>query len=113
MEQFLKDELKRIFQFDEDWTHWEYNEHLNTDAISDAWIENNNSFIYRVGVLSAIDSNKCDWVHVIIGVERSKDTKFKVIGEFHFNQGENDDIGRVMDRSFYLIKNMHPVFSVA
>jgi len=88
MEQFLKDHLKTNSEFAEDWTNWQYSEDVNTDALSDDWLENRTSYIYRVGVLCAIDANKCDWVHIAIGTQR------------------------VIDRAFKLIQYTHPAFDV-
>ena len=112
MEQFLKDHLKTISEFNEDWTSWQYSEDVNTDALSEDWLENRTSYIYKVGVLCAIDANKCDWVHIAIGTQRSENSEMEVKGVFYFNEGENDDMGRVIDRAFKLIQYTHPAFDV-
>ena len=114
MEQFLKDHLNSISQFDfnEDWTSYEYSEDLNIDALSDDWLEKRTSYIYKVAVLCAIDANKCDWVHIAIGVQRDKDSEMEVKGVFYFDQGENDDMARVIDRAFKLIQYSHPAFEL-
>ena len=32
-------------------------------------------------------------------------------GYFHFDEGENDDVARVIDRAVNLLKSIHPVFN--
>lgn len=97
-------------RLDEDWTRVLYRENTNEDAINgDAWLENQTSYIYRVGVLAFIDANKCDWVTVLIGHERNPD-QFEFIGKLHWRDGENDDIGRSLGRYLEVMKWMHPVF---
>ena len=112
MEQYLKEQLKGISEFDDDWTNWQYSEDVNEDALTDAWLDNRTSYIYKVGVMCAIDSNKCDWVHVAIGVQRSENSDMELKGVFHFNEGENDDMGRVVDRAFKLMQYTHPAFEL-
>jgi len=110
MEELLNKHLDSITELDEDWTVLEYSEDVNKDALSDDWLENRTSFIYKVGVLCAIDRNKCDWVYVVIGTQRGENSKPEVKGTFYFNKGENDDIGRVIKRAFDCMKIIHPVF---
>lgn len=112
MKKFLKKHLKTISKLDDKYTSWEYSEDVNLDALSDEWLENRTSFIYKVGVLCAIDSNKCDWVHIAIGTQRSKDSEMEIKGTFYFNEGENDDMGRVIDRAFKLLQHIHPAFEL-
>lgn len=112
MKQFLKDHLKTITEFDEHWTNWQYSENVNPDALSEDWLENQTSCIYKVSVLCAIDANKCDWVHVAIGTQRSENSEMEIKGVFYFNEGENDDMGRVIDRAFKLMQYTHPAFEV-
>ena len=112
MKQFLKDHLKTISEFDDNWTSWVYMEDVNPDALSDDWLENDTSYIYKVATLCAIDANKCDWVHVAIGTQRFENSEMEVKGVFYFSRGENDDMGRVVDRAFKLLQNTHPAFEV-
>lgn len=110
MEEFLKNQLKEKHNFNEDWTCWEYVEDVNNDTLSDDWLENRTSFIYKVGVLTAIDANKCDWVHVAIGTQRGEKSPFEIKCEMEFNEGENDDIARVLKRALQCLEVIHPVF---
>ena len=112
MEQFLKRHLKSISKIDDYFTSWKYSENVNPDALSNDWLENRTSYIYKVGVLCAIDANKCDWVHIAIGTQRRQNSEMEVKGVFYFNEGENDDMGRVIDRAFQLIQNTHPAFEI-
>lgn len=104
MEKQLKEILKSGNNFNEDWTTWKYSEDINKDALTDDWLENNTSYIYKVGVLLAIDYNKCDWVNIAIGTQRYENSNVELKGTFNFNKGENDDIGSVIDRAVNLIK---------
>lgn len=88
----------------------EYREDLNPDALTDAWLKNETSYIYKVGVLSLIDANKCDWIHLVIGIQRGKDSRVEIIGKLSFTDGENDDPGRVLKRAMRLLYDTHPVF---
>ena len=112
MEEFLKDHLNTVSELSDEWTHWDYSEDTNTDALSDEWLDNRTSYIYKVGVLCAIDSNKCDWAYIAIGTQRTDQHAPEVKGVFHFNQGENDDMGRVMDRAMNMIRLAHPAFEL-
>lgn len=105
MEKFLKEHLKTVFEFEEHCTIWQYSEDVNTDALSDDWLENGTSYIHKVAVLCAIDANKCDWVHVAIGTQRGENSEMEVKGMFYFNEGENDDMGGVIDRAFKLMQH--------
>ena len=113
MEEVLKQHLKSINNFDYEWTNWEYSESVNDDANSEDWLKNGTSYIYKVGVLCAIDSNKCDWVHVAIGTQRTEKSQPIVIGTLNFEEGENDDMGRVINRAVKLINYTHPAFEGA
>lgn len=107
MEQFLKKELlKKIGK--SEYYSFDYSENKNNDALSDAWLENRTSYIYKVGVMTAIDNNKCDFVHVVIGTQRGENSEPELKGYFYFGEGENDDIGRTMKRALKLFKYMHP-----
>ena len=91
MEEFLRNYLSDKIGNEEYYT-FDYKEDVNKDALTDDWIENRTSFIYKVGVLTAIDSNKCDFIHIVIGTQV-------------------DDVARVIDRAVNLLKSIHPVFN--
>ncbi len=111
MKERLKSHLELLHTFNPDWTTWRYDENINVDALSDEWLKNGTSYIYKVGVLCAIDSNKCDWVWVAIGTQRSHSADIEVKGMFHFCEGENDDMGRTILRALELCENIHPAFN--
>lgn len=110
MEQFLKNHLMSLTEIDQSWTVWKYSEDVNPDALSDDWLKNETSYIHKVATLCAIDANKCDWVYIVIGVQRTEGSNMKVKGMFYFDEGENDDIGRVIERAMRMLKMAHPVF---
>ena len=84
---------------------------VNPDAINgDDWLENDTSYIYEIGVLTLIDSNKCDFIHVFIGQRRSADTAPEFIGYLYWRDGENDDPARTLQRVRKLLASTHPVF---
>lgn len=113
MEELLKDFLmQQIGREDEQYYYFVYNENNNRDALSDLWLENNTSYIYKVGILAAIDRNKCDFVKIAIASQRSEKSQAKIIGFFDFDNGENDDIGRTIDRAVKLIQWTHPAFEL-
>ena len=109
MKQFLRDYLKDKIN-DESYYSFDYSEDVNKDALSDKWLHNRTSYIYKVAVLAAIDSNKCDYAHVVIGTQRSDDSEPEIKGYFYFADGENDDMGRTIQRAFDMLKMMHPAF---
>jgi len=113
MKEFLKNHLKSISEFDDEWTSWEYSEDVNEDANTDAWLENRTSFVYKVGVLCAIDSNKLDWIDIAIGTQRIEGSEFEVKGTLSFHRGENDDVGRVIKRAVDCMKYINPIFEEA
>lgn len=113
MEDILKEHLKTVTQFDEDWTNWRYSEDVSEDALTEDWLENRTSYIYKVGILAAIDANKCDWVYVAIGTQRGEHSPVQIIGVLHFEEGENDDMGRVIKRVSQLLAYTHPAFEDA
>ena len=80
---------------------------------TEEWLENRTSYIYKVGTLAAIDANKCDWVYVAIGTQRSEHSPVQIIGVLHFEEGENDDMGRVIKRVSQLLAYTHPAFEDA
>lgn len=90
----------------------EYVENDNPDADNgDAWLENRTSYIRRIGVLAVWDSNKTDYCSLVFGVRRHEDGEPKVIGHLTFDQGENCDVARTIDRINRLIGSIgHPVF---
>ncbi len=97
--------------YDEDWTHWQYLEDTNQDVLNNTWLENRTSFIYKVAVCIAIDANKSDWVYAAIGVQRyNEDSPTQIIGTLSFPNGENGDIGRVMQRAMKLMRYATPLF---
>jgi len=110
MENYLKKHLKETVELNEEWTIWEYSEDVNEDVPNDEWLQNNTSYIYKVGVLCAIDSNMCDWAHIVIGTQHDVDSEIEIKGVFYFNEGEHDDMGRVIERALFCLKHMHPAF---
>lgn len=96
-------------RYDPDNWHERYTEHDNPAALTDAWLENSSSYIWRVGVLTRIDNNKADWMHVWIGHER-RPGKTEYIGHLHYADGENDDPGRCLMRALELLAMQHPSF---
>ena len=114
MEQFLKEELLKKINDDNDdnekYYSFYYSENNNKDALTNEWLDNQTSFIYKVSVMVAIDNNKCDFAHVVIGVQRSEKSQPELKGYFYFSGGENDDMGRVIDRAFKLLQHIHPAF---
>ena len=110
MKEFLTKQLKELHTLENEYTSWDYQENINPDALSEDWLKNGTSYIYKVGVVTAIDNNKCDWVHVIIGVQRKFNSTPEVKGSFYFCNGENDDIKNVIKRSVELMRSIHPVF---
>lgn len=96
-------------RYDPDNWHERYTEHDNPAALTDAWLENNSSYIWRVGVLTRIDNNKADWMHVWIGHERHPG-KTEYIGHLHYADGENDDPGQCLMRALELLAMQHPSF---
>lgn len=87
-----------------------YKESINKDALTEAWLENRTSYIWKVGVLTLIDNNKADFIHVAIGTQRMPQASPVVVGYFHFKEGENDDPTRVIERAVNLLADMHPEF---
>lgn len=110
LEAFLTAKADEIAPLDADWPDYRrYAEETNDDALSKLWLENNTSYIWRVGVLAQWDSNKCDYAHVFIGHEREPG-KLEFIGTLFWQDGENDDIGRCLRRVLDLLSGIHPVF---
>lgn len=111
LEEFLISEADKLAPLDADYPDYRsYQENVNPDALDrDAWLDNNTSYIWKVGVLSQIDSNKCDYVRLFIGHERAPG-RFDFIGMLHWAGGENDDIGRSLGRYLKAAGAVHPVF---
>ena len=110
MQEFLRNYLSDKIG-DEKYYTFDYKEDVNKDALTNDWLESRTSYIYKVGVLTAIDSNKCDFIHIAIGTQRSDIFEPEFKGYFYFNEGENDDVARVINRAVNLLKNIHPVFN--
>lgn len=87
-----------------------YQENVNEDALTDKWLETGTSYIWKVGVITAIDPNKCDWVYLAIGTQRSPRWPVDIIGHLSFKRGENDDIRATIDRAIKSLEMIHPVF---
>lgn len=86
-----------------------YSEDISPDAIDgDKWLETGASYIWKVGVLAVIDNNKCDWVYLYIGHQRKPHSSFEYIGCLHWQDGENDDMGRCLKRYVALAASIHP-----
>ena len=109
MKKFLKSELLKKIGNPEYYS-FDYSENKNNDALTDAWLDNRTSYIYKVAVMTAIDSNKCDFAHVVIGTQRGENSVPELKGYFYFGGGENDDMGRVIERAFKLLQYIHPSF---
>ena len=110
MEEFLEEIAKSHGTEDDRVT---YTESVSADAINgDAWLENGTTYIWKVGILTKIDSNKCDWVNVFIAHQRDENATPQFIGHLHWQEGENDDIGRSLDRYLAILRRCpnHPVF---
>lgn len=89
-----------------------YAEDVNPDAINgDDWLKNRTPYIWKIGVLITNDSNKCDWVDVFIAHEREPNN-IDFIGHLNWPDGENDDIGRSVQRYVKLLQNNHYIFEV-
>ncbi len=88
-----------------------YEESVNPDALTTQWLKNESSYIWKIATLAFIDSNKRDWVTVLIGQQRDDKTMPTLIGNFSFEQGENDDIARTLGRVFTLLGQSDVVFS--
>jgi len=112
MQEFLRRALVERYNINDDGLFYEYREDVNADANSNAWLENGTSYIYKVATLCAIDSDKCDYVYMAIGVQREHYAPQELKATFYFDEGENDDIGRVLNRALKLIQISHPAFEL-
>jgi hypothetical protein len=88
-----------------------YEEDVNPDALTRAWLDNRTSYIWKVGVLTLADNNKLDWIHVLIGHEREPG-KLELVGRFDYEDGENDDPARSVARAVELMGVACRVFRV-
>lgn len=113
MKEMLKAELLKKIEDVQDYS-FDYLENKNDDALTDAWLENRTSYIYKVGVMTAIHSNKSGIAHIVIGVQRGGGEKFapELKGYFYFSKGENDDMGQVIHRALGLLQAIHPAFDL-
>jgi hypothetical protein len=105
------DRDRYFVNLDPEYYYERYTEHDNAAALSEGWLENSTSYIWRVGVLTRIDNNKADWMHVWIGHER-KPGQFQLIGHLEYADGENDDPGRCLARALWLLGHQHPSFDI-
>lgn len=87
-----------------------YTESVNPDALSEAWLDNRTTYIWKVGVLSLIDSNKADFARIYIGHHRAPARPVELIGMLNWQDGENDDIGRSLRRYVDTVDGHHPIF---
>jgi len=99
LEQFLRTKADELAPIDEDWP----------DCRSFKLNEKRTSYIWRVGVLAQWDSNKCDYARIFVGHEREPG-KLEFIGMLHYRDGENDDIGRSLQRIVDIAGDIHPAF---
>ena len=111
LEAFLMEQAKDILSKD----HYlspivSYSENVNDDALSDDWLNNGTSYIWKVGVLSIADGNKRDWGYLFIGHHRDKDHPFEFIGKLFWQDGENDDPGRCLKRYIECAANADILF---
>ena len=107
---FLESKADELAPLKPDWPDCRaYSEDVNDDALSDAWLENQTSYIWKVGTLAQWDSNKCDYIHVFIGHERALG-RYEFIGMLYYSSGENDDPGRCLRRYPECLAQLHPVF---
>jgi len=110
MKELLTERLKLIYNIDDDYTCWHYREDVNKDALSRDWLDKGTSYIYKVAIVLAIDSNKCDWVYAAIGTQRGDKSSPICLGTLHFAEGENDDMGRTIKRALELMQYTHGAF---
>lgn len=91
--------------------HIQYVEHANDGVLDDGWMVDGSSFIWKVGLLAVVDSNKADWVKVLIATEHQPGC-VEMMGKMDFPKGVNDDVGRVLNRVFSLFTKLdHPIFT--
>ena len=90
-----------------------YTESTSPDAIDgDKWLKNHQPYIWKIGVLTLVDSNKRDWAYAFIGHHREPDHPMEFIGMLHWQDGENDDIARSIERYVECLEACDIVFRV-
>jgi hypothetical protein len=107
---FLEDEAAKVRCWGDDSAYVRYAEDVNPDALTDAWLEKQTSYIWKVGVLVLADNNKLDWAYAFIGHEREPG-KHEFIGFLQFQDGENDDPGRSIRRYVACLTRADHVFA--
>ena len=105
LEDFIQAQAKEVFPelFDEaEYFHpiKVYRESANPDALSDDWLENRTTYIYKVGVYIVHDDNKMDWLYAFYGYQRYEKGGFQFLGYLNFPRGENDDMERTFGTIF-------------
>lgn len=87
-----------------------YLQNVNEDALSDVWLDNGTSYIWKVGVLTIIDGNKRDWAYAFIGHHREPNRSCEFIGVLHWRDGENADPGPCLRRYVSLLSEADIIF---
>jgi hypothetical protein len=98
LQEFLRNEAGSLLENDFFTPIVSYVEDVNDDALSDDWLANGTSYIWKVGVLSVADGNKRDWAYLFIGHHRDQHHGFEFIGRLNWADGENDDPARCLRR---------------
>ena len=113
LKDFLTAKADELAPLDESWPdRRDYAENENPDALTDDWLENETSYIWKVGVLAQTDSNKCDWARLFIGHEREPG-QCEFIGMLYWQGGENDDINRSLRRYIDVASQASYLFDAA
>lgn len=71
---------------------------ISLDFIRD---KSNYSYVYKIGVLSMFDNNKCDFGEFHIGFQTDEDSEMIYMGKINFEDGENMDIETTIKRIAY------------
>jgi hypothetical protein len=105
LDEFIRKNAKEVFPELFDRTDYfqpneKYRETVNPDALSDDWLQNNTTYIYKVGVYLVYDSNKMDWLYAFYGYQRYEKGGMAFLGYLQFPQGENDDMSRTFTTIF-------------
>lgn len=110
LERFLHAKADELAPIDPEWPDCRsFDMSESPDALSGNWLNKRTSYIWRVGVLAQWDSNKCDYARIFVGHERAPG-KLEFIGMLYYQDGENDDIGRSLQRIVNIAGNIHPAF---
>ena len=110
LKNFLTERANKFAKLDKSWPDCrDYHEKVNDDALTDAWLENGTTYIWKVGILAQWDSNKCDHAYLFIGHER-RPGNYQYIGMLFWEDGENDDIGRSLSSYLEIASFIHQVF---